>query len=147
MDKIKRLEDAFQYVRQTFFPRWDRKKEWFVEYLPPKFKKWHEEDLDRQIKRDGLEDRYPFKTKLGGICQDFRKCILIYTISKKDNALHLLLIHEICHAVSKDGHGEKWFEEMEKARGRALVINKGLAKLIELDICKERLSQKVYGAT
>ena len=25
-----RLQDAFQYVRQTFFPRWDRDGQWKV---------------------------------------------------------------------------------------------------------------------
>ena len=29
-----RLRDALKYVRQTFFPRWDKKEEWTVEYCP-----------------------------------------------------------------------------------------------------------------
>jgi len=48
-----RLQDAFQYVRKTFFPRWDKKGKWRVVYLP-EFKKRDEQQMAENLKRQGF---------------------------------------------------------------------------------------------
>lgn len=135
------LEDAFQYVRKTFFPLWDRKKQWKVEYRP-EFKKWHERGITEQIKRKGLKDKYPFKIRIDAICQEFRHYILFYRIPQNNNALYAILIHEICH-VKTSGHGKKWVEKMDTAYSKALNdVSKNLAKRIKLDLIKEDLGSR-----
>lgn len=108
-----RLQVAFQYVRQTFFPRWDKKGEWKVEYHP----EWK-------------------NRKHGAICHEDVRLIWFYEIPKDDDILHLYLIHEICH-VKTLGHGKKWAENMAKAYHKALSnvnVSKNLAGFIDHDI-------------
>jgi hypothetical protein len=130
-----RLQDAFQYVRKTFFPRWDRKKQWKVEYRP-EFKKGTEQNIRNHIKRMGLKARYPDKINISAIRREDIQRIWFYEIPKDDNVLHLHLIHEICH-VKTSGHGKKWAENMTKAYQKALAntgMSKNLAIFINHDI-------------
>lgn len=92
---LKDYEREFDYVRQTYFPRWDRKKEWKLQVL---------EDVD------GAE----------GQCRYESKTIKIrYTVESR---LRLLFIHEIAHAAASVGHDKKWQARMEKAAQKAETI-------------------------
>ena len=49
--------------------------------------------------------------------------------------LQLVLIHEICHAISSSGHDKKWKTRMSKAAERATRIGqKELSQMIKDDI-------------
>ncbi len=89
-------EREFDYVMKTYFPRWDRKKEWKLQVL----------DDD-----DGAE----------GHCNAESKTIRVqYTATV---SLRLLFIHEIAHAAaSYGGHSKKWLTIMEKAAKKAESI-------------------------
>jgi len=89
-------EREFDYVRKTYFPRWDRKKEWKLQVL----------DDD-----DGAE----------GHCNAESKTIRVQYTPKR--RLRLLFIHEIAHAAaSYGGHSKKWLARMEKAAKQAESI-------------------------
>jgi hypothetical protein len=92
---LKDYEREFDYVRQTYFPRWDRKKEWNCHVL---------DDVD------GAE----------GQCRSESKTIKIgYTVGSR---LRLLFIHEIAHAAASVGHDKKWQARMKKAAQKAETI-------------------------
>lgn len=139
-EQVERLNDAFRHVKRVFFPDWDKRTRWFVEYLP-EFKRWTERGLNERIDREGLRDRYPFKVRIDAQCQPFRKCILFYRIPRSENELFWMLIHEICHAITDDGHGELWVQRMKKVSAKA---PEAIAKLIEGDLRKESLAQKIF---
>ncbi len=84
----KNLLEVYKYVCKTFFPRFDLKKGWTVKYSTDK--------------------RYL------GYCDRDNKIISVNkSISGKDkNALELLLIHEMCHVVTKNYHGKEWQKRM-----------------------------------
>lgn len=115
------LQNAFQYVRQTFFPRWDRKRKWKVV------------QTRSCLESDGR------KKEVGDVlatCCDINKCIFFNEIPENKDDLHALLIHEICH-VSGRGHGNKWARNMNKAYVKALnnpTISEDLAIWIECDM-------------
>ena len=129
-----RLQNAYQCVRKLFFPRWDRKKQWKVEYMP-QFKRWHEKDIAEDIKREGLEGEFvPKKINIGAICQSFRQCILVYNIPRSNVDLYEMLIHEICH-VNAPGHREEWALNMNEVYYKAYEMDmKDLADMIKSDI-------------
>jgi hypothetical protein len=81
--------DLFENIRQTFFPRWDRKKEWSVVIV---------DDLD------GAQGR----------CEPEAKQIQLATYMEGDE-LTSLIIHEVAHAVARIDHGRRWLARMEKA--------------------------------
>jgi hypothetical protein len=81
----KKLQDAFLYIRQTFFPRWDKTRKWIV-------------ILDRNLPSQGL-------------CSEEKRQITIDHIDKDEDQLLLTLIHEICH-TNLSGHGKSWQERM-----------------------------------
>lgn len=87
-----RLETAYQYVRKSFFPRWDRDRQWTCHLI---------HDLPS-----------------GGRCFDDRKEIAVQYVSDNDDELYALLIHEICHAFAM-GHDKGWQKRMLKAAEKA----------------------------
>ena len=87
------LSKASLYVRSTYFPRWDRKSEWSVQFS---------DDLGTV---DGSCDMANKKI-------DIRRAI-------NPGEVYLVLIHEIAHAVTGGGHGKRWQARMEKAAQRA----------------------------
>jgi len=87
-----RLQEAFEYVRKTFFSRWDKKSEWIVIH----------------------DSKFPGV----GRCRSEDKTIEVKFVPQNDGELKLLLIHEICHS-SASGHGKKWSSRMLKAATRA----------------------------
>lgn len=100
MKNQKRLAGTIKYIRETFFPKWDRKKEWIIYHSnSPKVEFCH------------------------GLCDKDEKKIHLSFVSKKDVELHLLLIHEICHCFSC-GHGKIWQNKMLKIADKARKIGK-----------------------
>lgn len=104
----KRLEQAIDFVRGNFFPRWDKGRSWAV-----------------QITKD---------LPSHGRCFSETKSIHIQHMPKDDNELNCLLIHETCHAVTSGGHAKRWQGRMFKSAQRAEQI--GLKKLAMM-ICDE----------
>ena len=92
MGDKQRLQDAFKYVRKTFFPRWDKNNQWSVRIV-------HDLPIE-------------------GRCEKGIKTVSLQYVSGDEDKLHLLLIHEICHS-SASGHSKKWSSRMLKAATRA----------------------------
>ena len=104
-----RLQSAFSHVREVYFPRWDKEGKWAEKY-----------DLDLPSQ---------------GRCADEKKQIIVSHVNKNDDDLHMLLIHEIAHAVTNGGHGKKWQERYRKAGKKAEEIGrKNLAEKVYEDI-------------
>ncbi len=100
-----RLEGAFEYIRKTYFPRWDKKGQWTISY------------------KDNLPST--------GWCDIKNKAIFLDSPPAKDDKLHFLLIHEICHAVTPGSHGRKWKSRMLKASEKAKEIgHKEISKML-----------------
>ena len=97
--------ESVEYVRQTFFPRWDRKRRWQIVEV---------DDLD------GSQGR----------CVREVKTISIVRGMTAGDDLLVLLIHEIGHAVSNGYHARLWLLRMEKAA--EVGDGKGLAAIASL---------------
>ena len=108
------LEREFESVRQDFFPRWDRGRQWKIEKCT-----------------QHPEDDYP------GYCERGKKVISVYSESNSwvMYDLKTLLIHEICHAVTRGTHGVEFIRRLRKARDRAKEIRRmDLAESLEKEI-------------
>jgi predicted metal-dependent hydrolase len=95
MAKTGQLKQAFDRVKSSFFPTWDRKNLWRVRaatFLLP-----------------------------SGRCEESIKVIFVREIPDCEDELDQLLIHEICH-YNVPTHGPKWCRNMEKAAQRAESI-------------------------
>jgi hypothetical protein len=100
-----RLAEAFHYVRETFFPKWLKGADWEVRDDP------------------GL----PYY----GWCDDSSRTIFVQSTPAEDDRLHLILIHEICHAITKEPHTKKWRDRFKQAGDTAKKIGRQeLANLI-----------------
>jgi len=106
----KELQDGFQFIRKSFFPKWDKKNEWKARLNPDE----------------------PGR----GACNDATKTINIRRILPDKNVFYTLLVHEICHAVTHSSHlASRWKNRMAKASDRAIEL--GLTELghsIEADV-------------
>lgn len=106
--EVRRLKDVFESVRKAFFPHWDRNRNWKV-----------------RKKKDLPCD---------GLCDLHLKAISLQYISKNDDKLSRLLIHEICHCFSPR-HGKRWQDQMVKRAQKANQIGRDeLARLIMEDV-------------
>jgi hypothetical protein len=92
----KDLNEDLQWIRKTFFPRWDRECRWRLIQVP---------DLN------GGQGRCYSET-----------CTVRILILPHRDARAVLLIHEICHAATNQGHGKKWLKRMEKAAATAEAL-------------------------
>jgi hypothetical protein len=92
MNEKVRLQTAFKLVRNTCFPRWDRKVEWKVQ-------------LERILPAQGK-------------CFSKDITISIRALPESNDELHLLLVHEICHS-STPYHGKRWVLRMIRAQQNA----------------------------
>ena len=125
----RRLAEAFQYVRVTFFPKWRKGAYWRVKENP------------------GL----PYY----GRCDDSSRTILVQSTPEEDDRLHLILIHEICHAITKEPHTKKWRDRFQKAGDTAKKIDRQeLANLIYDEVRRSsknvkppRLNERLIYAT
>ena len=124
-----KLMDAFQFVRKTFFPRWDRNYQWRI-YL--------DSDLPSL-----------------GRCNVQGKEMFLRGLQKDEDELHFLIIHEICHVAAKGalGHNKNWYSRMEKAAEKAKDLGyEKLAEKIYADVAlyrdsepESRSCEPVYG--
>lgn len=114
-----RLRNAFEYVRSTFFPEWEAGGEWAVQ-----------------------EDDDPGSY---GRCDDATKAILVRSPppDPDDDRLHLVLIHEICHAVSKEPHTRRWRHRFMEAGDTASSIGRNdLARMIQDEVRRYQALEK-----
>jgi hypothetical protein len=95
-------QEAFSFIRKRFFPRWDRLGKWKL-------------CIRRHLK--------PGRGK----CLPERQTIVISSASS--NQLVVLIIHEICHAVASQSHGQRWKRRMLKGADTAVAL--GLSELAE----------------
>ena len=114
------VEDAFAFVKKTFFPRWDRQGWWKIKV---------KSRLGRNI---------------GGGCSKSK--LEIHITSKLDcrdqndfeDRLHRIIIHEVSHAVNLSDfgcHALRWLTTMEKATRKARKLGfLNVAYLLEGDI-------------
>lgn len=91
---------AFDYVRDAFFPKWDRQRRWKL-------------CLNQRLKGEH------------GECHSERQTIEIGPTAA--NELLLLIVHEICHAVAGPSHSQRWKSRMLVAATTAATV--GMAKL------------------
>ena len=94
----RRLAEAFYYVRQTFFPKWQKGFEWAAKEDPS----------------------LPYY----GRCDDNSKTIFVQSIPEEDDRLHLILIHEICHAITREPHTRKWRHRFKQAGDTATEVGR-----------------------
>jgi len=92
MDK-KRAQQAFEQLRKSFFPHWDRKRLWKL-------------SIDRSLPSHG-------------ICDSEHKKITLPRIYEDTEELQLTLIHEMCHACNNMTHGVPWQRRMASVALRA----------------------------
>ena len=106
------LEQASEYVRKYFFPRWDKKRQWVIKEVPdfPSF---------------GLCDKKTKTISIGGW----------YISTANDQSLLKLLIHEVAHASTGANHGKKWLNRMQKAAETAKKLgHEQLTKILYEEI-------------
>ena len=106
----RRFQEAFDLVRQVFFPRWDRKRLWRVQTVG---------NLDDSV----------------GSCDFTCRIIKAARVPVDDDELAALLIHEIAHAATASYHAKRWLTRMKKAAQHAKTIGRSrLAALIRQEI-------------
>jgi len=86
----------FRSIKNDYFPRWDKNIEWKCRNGPI-INRWGDD----------------------GYCDDDSKIIYLSSEIKNENELKLILIHEICHAITKTGHCNTWENRMLSASHRA----------------------------
>jgi hypothetical protein len=86
-----RLQEAYNFVRRVFFPKWDRTGKWQIRYISGPY--------------------------YMGRCNHGLNTIDIRFLSDDDIELYLLLTHEICH-TSALSHEIKWQDRMIRAGNR-----------------------------
>ena len=105
-----RIKEEFTYIRGTFFPQWDRKREWKV-------------SIRKHLPIGASRGFYDVNSKRILIA---KKDILL----KDRDTLHSFLIHEICHYASPN-HRERFLDRFAKAKDKAKRIGRErLAKFI-----------------
>jgi len=111
-----RVQEAYQYVRSTFFPRWDKMGEWIVEVSPNL--NIYEEFLSPCFKAFKSANSHNYKTRT------------LHTIPESEDQLYLMLIHIICDCIYGRKHNSNWCQRMYAASDTALRI--GHDELFEL---------------
>jgi hypothetical protein len=102
------LQKEFERVRETFFPRWDRKREWKVEYTAEPLAVTAED--------------HPYFI---AYCAHSTKTITVLCSEcLVGNQLKVVLIHEVCHAIAFKafgllGHGDFWRHRMQAIAEKA----------------------------
>ena len=130
-----RLQDAFIFVRATFFPGWDIKKEWKVKHDPemPRQENIENKELYEFLKKAGV----PYQQDAYAQNYSNEKIIVVFKMPKANKFLYELLIHEICHSHGSGGHGKIWQSKMKKAHIKVLEHGfKDLADLMEIDMVR-----------
>lgn len=94
------LDEAAEYVRREFFPRWDPKRHWRV--------------VNDSRREPGV-----------GHCRSRSRQIAVNPDGLTYDEIVELLVHEVCHAVAVDNHSERWWSRMHKAADRATEMGLG----------------------
>ena len=116
-DEIK-LQKAFEYIREIFFPRWDKKHQWIIR----------------------LDPDFPSI----GCCDQEMKVIYIQCIFEDEDEFHSVLIHEICHS-SYLGHSKKWATRMLRAAEKATKVGRpNLSKIIKKQVKNYENEKRLY---
>jgi hypothetical protein len=124
-----RLQEAFQYVKQLFFPGWDKENKWIVKDASSHGALFNE-DMTEFAERSGSKKPSP----IGAMCYDYARTITFYLIHENDSELYSDLIHEICHDGAI-GHGDNWKSKMKKAWKTAIENDLSeIAEYIEEDL-------------
>jgi hypothetical protein len=95
LEKMAQDEEAFEYIRSTYFPQWDTARKWTMRNTHP--------------------DCVGF-----GLCDSKGKMIVVR--NSPPGGPQVALIHEICHAVASIYHDKKWQRRMEMAALKAESI-------------------------
>lgn len=104
-----RVQAAFAYVRETFFPEWNEGSKWIV-------------------KEGGTLPYY-------GRCDDAAKTILVKSEIEDEDKRFLTLIHEICQAISREPHSKSWRRLFEEAAVTSRRVGRErLAGMIEEEV-------------
>lgn len=115
-------KDLFQTIKRRLFPKWDQGEEWVFERL---------DDLN------GAD----------GQCNIEEKKIQISAAAESTLDAELIVVHEICHAVTTGYHGNSWLKRMEKAALRACKLEMHeLAEAIRLEIREYRSKRRLCNA-
>jgi hypothetical protein len=114
----KTLEEEFNSVRQTFFPSWDKKKQWRI-----------------------VDKAGPYCPHG---CIDKKAHVVEVQCMGPGQSLRVCLVHEIAHAVSSLGHGKEWQDRVERAALKAETIGEtSVAEALREEI---RLYTEPFGA-
>jgi len=114
-----RLRQTFNDVRETFFPKWDRKRNWQIV----------------------LDLNHP----AAGRCDTEGKRIMVSAVGKDSDGLDCLLIHEIAHAAACTGHGKRFQARLLKAADCADELGRDeLARLIREDVRPYQEENHIY---
>ena len=112
-DNQRILQEAFRYVRENIFPKWDFKGQWNV----------------KKVKR------LPISAPVIAYTNHSLKTIFVNYLPNNKNSLYCLLIHEICHAITSGQHNKRWETRVMKSADKATKMdNIQLAKLIYEDL-------------
>jgi len=112
-DNQRILQQAFRYVQDNIFPKWDFKGQWSV----------------KKVKH------LPISAPVIAYTNHSLKTIFVNHLPNNKNSLYCLLIHEICHAITSGQHNKRWGEKMTKSADKAATMNNiQLAKLIYEDL-------------
>jgi hypothetical protein len=97
------LSEIFDVIRKDYFPRWDREKQWIIQF-------------------DGLRS-------LSGLCEQESSTIWICAQAPERGVkLKAIIIHEMCHALRHCyGHGTSWQKVM--LRKASIAEEKGEKRL------------------
>jgi len=105
----------FDEVCSSYFPRWDRQREWTAEF--------------------GDANQCRNST---GYCDTVAKTVYVDKLSSigmLDAGVRALLIHEICHDIGAAEHNRKWARRMERAAACAAELNEAeVADILRSDI-------------
>lgn len=105
-----RLQQHWKAVLATFFPKWKAGAGW------------------RCTNRGNRGQAH-------GHCDVEKRLIEILLVSEDDDALDMLLIHEISHAVASLGHGKTWQRRLALAAAKARKLGRTrLAELLDEEI-------------
>ena len=110
---MQKLQQHWKAVLADFFPRWRAASQW----------------------------RCTARTcrSAHGHCDLRRRIIEIGFVSEDDDALDLLLIHEIVHALASPGHGNTWQRRIAVAADTARKLGRlRLAELLDTEIVNYR---------
>jgi hypothetical protein len=119
----------FQVVRNTYFPKWINGRHWKLEVL----------DDDHPEMFGGCYGKCVEKEKI-----IFLNGRIIQTLDL--DKLEVLIIHEITHSVTSDGHAEKFLRRLEKAAKKARTLGKtSIFKQISWEVQRARYRKRLHG--